>query len=104
MAVRAFTRTSSAADEGVSRKRVIRLMQEDGLKARGRKRFKLTTMSDHEHPVAANLLDRQFTRRAPNQRWVGDTTEFVIGAAASSISRRSSICSRASSWAGPSAP
>ena len=29
--------------------------------------------------IAANLLDRQFTAEAPNQRWVGDTTEFVIG-------------------------
>lgn len=63
----------------VSRKRVIRLMQEDGLKARVRKRFKCTTMSDHDQPVAANLLDRQFTAAGPNQRWVGDTTEFVIG-------------------------
>ena len=63
----------------VSRKRVIRLMQEEGLKARVRKRFKCTTMSDHDQPVAANLLDRQFTADAPNQRWVGDTTEFVIG-------------------------
>src|SRR5207245_8762996 len=44
--------------EPVSRKRVIRLMQEDGLKARARKRFKCTTMSDHDQPVAANLLDR----------------------------------------------
>ena len=63
----------------VSRKRVIRLMQEDGLQARMRKRFKCTTMSDHDHPVAANLLSREFTAEAPNQRWVGDTTEFVIG-------------------------
>jgi putative transposase len=54
-------------------------MQEDGLQARQRKRFKCTTMSDHDQPVAANLLDRQFTAEAPNQRWVGDTTEFVIG-------------------------
>ena len=66
-------------DEHVSRKRVIRLMQEDGLKARARKRYKLTTMSDHDQPVAANLLDRQFEAEAPNQRWVGDTTEFLIG-------------------------
>ena len=65
--------------ERVSRKRVIRLMQDDGLKARPRKRFKCTTMSDHDQPVAANLLDRQFTAEGPNQRWVGDTTEFVIG-------------------------
>ena len=65
--------------EHVSRKRVVRLMQEDGLQARLRKRYKLTTMSDHDQPVAANLLGRRFEADAPNQRWVGDTTEFVIG-------------------------
>ena len=54
-------------------------MQEDGLKARLRKRYKRTTMSDHDQPAAANLLDRHFVAAAPNQRWVGDTTEFVIG-------------------------
>ena len=66
-------------EERVSRKRVIRLMQEDGLEARARKRFTCTTMSDHDQPVAANLLDRCFEAPGPNQRWVGDTTEFVIG-------------------------
>lgn len=65
--------------ERVSRKRVIRLMKEEKLRARVRKRFKGTTMSDHDLPVAANLLDRQFTAERPNQRWVGDTTEFKIG-------------------------
>jgi putative transposase len=65
--------------EHVSRKRLIRLMQEEKLQARVRKRFTCTTMSDHDQPVAANLLDRDFTANAPNQRWVGDTTEFVIG-------------------------
>ena len=45
-------------DEQVSRKRVVRLMQEEGLVARARKRDKVTTMSDHDQPVAANLLDR----------------------------------------------
>src|SRR5262249_44854020 len=68
-------------DQGihVSLKRVARLMREDGLKARPRKRFKNTTMSDHDQPVAANLLDRQFRAAAPNERWVGDTTELRIG-------------------------
>jgi len=66
-------------DECVSRKRVIRLMQEEGLQARVPKRFVCTTDSDHELPVAANLLNREFTAEAPNQRWVGDTTEFTIG-------------------------
>lgn len=66
-------------DMRVSRKRVIRLMREDGLQAGARKRFKCTTMSDHDQPVAANLLDRQFTAATANQRWVGDTSEFLIG-------------------------
>lgn len=61
----------------VSRKRVIRLMQTEGLKARVRKRFKCTTMSDHDQPVAANLLARNFVADRPNQKWVGDTTELV---------------------------
>jgi putative transposase len=54
-------------------------MQEERLEARARQRFKCTTMSEHDQPVAANLLDQQFEAAAPNQRWVGDTTEFVIG-------------------------
>ena len=64
-------------DIRVSRKRVIRLMQAEGLVARARRRYRCTTMSDHEQPVAANLLGREFTAAAPNQRWVGDTTELV---------------------------
>ena len=68
-----------ADDIHVGRKRVVRLMQEDGLVARVRKRFKCTTMSDHDQPVAANLLNRDFAATMPKQRWVGDTTEFVIG-------------------------
>jgi putative transposase len=64
------------AGEHVGRNRVIRLMQAQGLRARARKRFKSTTMSDHDQPVAANVLDRKFEADAPNQRWVGDTTEL----------------------------
>ena len=63
----------------VSRRRVIRLKQAEGLTARARKRFKRTTMSDHDQPVAANVLGQDFVAEAPNRRWVGDTTEFVIG-------------------------
>ena len=65
--------------EQVSRKRIIRLMQEDGLKARVRKRYKVTTDSDHDQPIADNLLEQKFDAERPNQRWVGDTSEFVIG-------------------------
>jgi len=71
-----------ANGERVSRKRVVRLMQEQELVARVCRRYKCTTMSDHDQPVAANLLDRQFEANAPNQRWVGDTTELIIGGSA----------------------
>ena len=65
------------AGEKIGRNRVIRLMQTEGLEARARKRFKCTTIRDHDQPVAANILDREFTADAPNQRWVGDTTEML---------------------------
>jgi putative transposase len=65
--------------ERISEKRVGRLMREEGIVARARRRFKGTTMSDHDQPVAANVLDRQFTADRPNQRWVGDTSEFLVG-------------------------
>jgi putative transposase len=65
--------------EAVSEKRVRRLMREEQIQGRIPKRFKQTTNSDHTDPIAANVLDRDFTAGAPNQRWVSDTTEFVIG-------------------------
>jgi transposase InsO family protein len=68
--------------ERVSDKRVARLMRAEGLRARPRKRFRSTTMSEHDQPVAANVLARQFDAERPNQRWVGDTTAFVIGSSA----------------------
>jgi putative transposase len=69
------------AEQGVrvSRKRIIRLMQGQDLVARQRRRYKCTTMSDHDQPVAPNLLKREFNAPAPNQRWVGDTTELLVG-------------------------
>ena len=70
------------AGEHVSEKRVARLMRVEGLRARARKRFKSTTMSEHDQPIAANVLARQFDAAGPNQRWVGDTTEFLVGAGA----------------------
>jgi putative transposase len=64
----------------VGRKRVARLMRERGLKGRIRRRYKCTTMSDHDQPIAPNILDRQFDATAPNRRWVCDTTEILVGA------------------------
>ena len=64
------------AGHRVGRNRVIRIMRDEKLRARPRKRFKSTTMSDHQQPVADNVLDRKFEAAAPNKRWVGDTTEL----------------------------
>jgi putative transposase len=63
--------------EKVGRNRVIRLMQSGKLVARVRRRYRSTTMSDHDQPIADNLLNREFESTAPNQRWVGDTTELL---------------------------
>ena len=71
----------AAAGEHVSRKRVIRLMQEHELRARVRRRYKTTTDSAHDLPVAPNLLKRRFEADAANERWVGDTTELRVGQA-----------------------
>lgn len=58
----------------VSRKRVARLMQQHGLRAKGPRRRVRTTISDHRLPVAENLLDRDFTASEVNQKWVSDIT------------------------------
>ena len=50
-----------------SKKRVERLMRENGIRARHKRRFKATTDSKHALPVAPNLLDRDSTPAAPNQ-------------------------------------
>ena len=65
--------------ERVSEKRVARLIRANGIRGWIEKRFKLTTVRDEADPVAPNVLARDFTAAAPNQRWVSDTTEFVIG-------------------------
>jgi putative transposase len=62
----------------ISGKRVTRLMVEEGLVGRVRRPYRCTTMSDHDQPVAANILDQVFVAAGPNQRWVGDTTELMI--------------------------
>jgi transposase InsO family protein len=54
-------------------------MREERIQGKIPKRFKQTPNSEHDDPIAPNVLDRDFTAAAPNQRWVGDTTEFVIG-------------------------
>ena len=58
----------------VSAKRVARLMRERGLVGREKRRFRATTDSNHDSPIAPNLLRRAFRRAAPDEAWVGDVT------------------------------
>jgi putative transposase len=60
-----------------SEKRIARLMREDGLVARGPRRYVVTTDSAHAEPVAPNLLLRRFDlvdHPTPDRAWVGDMT------------------------------
>ena len=58
----------------VGRNRVARLMQLDGIKARHRRRFVRTTVSDPGLPVASNTLARCFSPTRPNAVWAADIT------------------------------
>lgn len=61
-------------DKVISRRRIARLMDEEGLKCKTRKKFRVTTDSKHNKPVAPNLLDRNFSVEKTDQVYVGDIT------------------------------
>ena len=79
-----FTRPSAVSTCGggkliregvhVSRKRVARLMREASLKAKGRRKYRATTDSNHALPVAPNLLARDFHVERPDALCVSDIT------------------------------
>lgn len=58
----------------VSRQQARQLMREAGVEVRFKKRFKVTTDSDHSQPVFDNVLNRQFTVAHPDQVYVSDIT------------------------------
>jgi transposase InsO family protein len=60
------------AGEKCSKNRVKRRMKHLGIKAKAKKKFRVTTDSKHNLPVAPNLLNRDFSASAPNQKWVSD--------------------------------
>ena len=62
-------------DIRVGKQRVQQLMQQHGIRARGKRRFRVTTTQSRPGlPIAENLLNRQFSVMAPNQVWAGDIT------------------------------
>lgn len=58
----------------VSKGRVERLMRDHGIRARHKRRYRVTTDSKHALPVAENLLNRHFIPEAPNHVWTADLT------------------------------
>lgn len=58
----------------VSRRRIGRLMNAADLKVRCKRKFRTTTQSKHEQPVAENILNRDFSASGPNQKWTTDIT------------------------------
>jgi putative transposase len=53
---------------------VAQLMRAHGIAAKTKRKFRCTTDSNHDRPVAANVLDRQFEPSSPNQAWAADIT------------------------------
>lgn len=68
-------------EEGIacSEKRIARLMRAANLKAVLPRRFVLTTDSNHDLPVADNLLDRQFGSDTPDRQWTSDISYVWTG-------------------------
>ena len=54
-------------------------MQLHGIRAKGKRRFKVTTDSGHGLPISPNLLNREFTVAEPDRVWVGDITYIATG-------------------------
>jgi transposase InsO family protein len=63
----------------VSRKRISTIMKDLNLKTKMKKRYKNTTDSNHNLPVAPNILNRDFYASNPNEKWVGDITYIHTG-------------------------
>ena len=58
----------------IGRRRVGRLMRQNGISVIRTRKHKVTTDSNHKFNIAPNLLDRNFTAGGPNQKWAGDIT------------------------------
>jgi putative transposase len=57
-----------------SKSKVERLMRDNRIRSKMKKKFKATTNSKHAHPVAENILNRDFSPKAANMVWAGDIT------------------------------
>ena len=64
-----------ARGDRVNEKTVAKVMREAGIQAKSQRKFRVTTTdSNHTQPVAENVLNREFTAKKRNQKWVADIT------------------------------
>lgn len=68
-----------AEGEPVGRRRIRRLVRENGLYPIHKKRFRKTTNSEHDLGYSPNLLEQNFSTNAPDEAWVGDITYIWTG-------------------------
>lgn len=61
----------------VGKGRVARLMKQNGIKGRVRRKYRSTTDSNHQKPIAPNLLNREFMAETPDSAWCADITQFA---------------------------
>ena len=61
-------------DQKASRGRVARLMRANGIRSKVTKKYKATTNSNHNLPVAENIINQDFTTRKPNEKRLTDIT------------------------------
>ena len=69
-----LTRRLKARGHGAGHNQIAESLLRQGLRARGARKNKATTNSNHRLPVAPNLLQQDFSARCPNEKWVNDTT------------------------------
>lgn len=74
------SRALAAAGEAACENTVAKVMREQGIRAKGKRKFvPRTTDSGHGRPVADNVLGRQFTAGLPDRKWAADITYVATG-------------------------
>jgi len=71
---RRMAKAISAQGYKVGRYKIRRLMQENGISCKQRRRYTVTTQSKHDLKTAKNVLNRNFSVKKPNSAWVADIT------------------------------
>lgn len=77
-----------------SENRIARIMRKNDIKAKRKKKFKVTTNSKHNYPISPNLLNRNFSAIGINQKWVSDITYIYTKEGWLYLSAILDLCSR----------